>query len=397
MVENIEKYFIDNPLFDNIEENMNIQTPKFLSDFLEFICFSKKVNIENQNKILLNFKNKLFEICFKNSEKLEEFIIANLVSFQRMKNSNVIDEIEYFIKFLNLIKVLTQNLNSTNQIMSNCISQINKILDYLISKDKIYEITNENIIPILKLLELNTEITININSYNPRLIPFLDRIIHFCINYKENKKEKIEKIELMYPNQKNKEIIKFLNQKISKLIISYSDNLKNDINYDILFSFLYEDIKNYIEQNNKYKIFYDKFINTYEEKKNKSISKKKFPMNFLIIKPKPIPSLEPDYDLSFLGDSPEFINEKEKKIKMEKIMKHKVKSTEKQAIRKLKKEARYIDKERQKVIDNINLKRKEDLKLSNQFLEQQNIEYKKMMTSNPKRRFKFKRNKSKKK
>ena len=397
MVENIEKYFIDNPLFDNIEENMNIRTPKFLSDFLEFICFSKKVDIENQNKILLNFKNKLFEICFKNSEKLEEFIIANLVSFQRMKNSNVNDEIENFIKFLNLIKVLTQNLNSTNQIMSNCISQINKILDYLISKDKIYEITNENIIPILKLLELNTEITININSYNPRLIPFLDRIINFCINYKENKKEKIEKIELMYPDQKNKEIIKFLNQKISKLIISYSDNLKNDINYDILFSFLYEDIKNYIEQNNKYKIFYDKFINTYEETKNKTISKKMFPMNFLIIKPKPIPSLEPDYDLSFLGDSPEFINEKEKKIKMEKIMKHKVKSTEKQAIRKLKKEARYIDKERQKVIDNINLKRKEDLKISNQFLEQQNIEYKKMMTSNPKRRFKFKRNKSKKK
>ena len=397
MVENIEKYFIDNPLFDNIEENMNIRTPKFLSDFLEFICFSKKVDIENQNKILLNFKNKLFEICFNNIEKLEEFIIANLVSFQRMKNSNVIDEIEYFIKFLNLIKVLTQNLNSTNQIMSNCISQINKILDYLISKDKIYEITNENIIPILKLLELNTEITININSYNPRLIPFLDRIINFCINYKENKKEKIEKIELMYPDQKNKEIIKFLNQKISKLIISYSDNLKNDINYDILFSFLYEDIKNYIEQNNKYKIFYDKFINTYEETKNKTISKKMFPMNFLIIKPKPIPSLEPDYDLSFLGDSPEFINEKEKKIKMEKIMKHKVKSTEKQAIRKLKKEARYIDKERQKVIDNINLKRKEDLKISNQFLEQQNIEYKKMMTSNPKRRFKFKRNKSKKK
>jgi hypothetical protein len=397
MVENIEKYFIDNPLFDNIEENMNIQTPKFLSDFLEFICFSKKVDIENQNKILLNFKNKLFEICFNNIEKLEEFIIANLVSFQRMKNSNVNDEIENFIKFLNLIKVLTQNLNSTNQIMSNCISQINKILDYLISKDKIYEITNENIIPILKLLELNTEITININSYNPRLIPFLDRIINFCINYKENKKEKIEKIELMYPDQKNKEIIKFLNQKISKLIISYSDNLKNDINYDILFSFLYEDIKNYIEQNNKYKIFYDKFINTYEETKNKTISKKMFPMNFLIIKPKPIPSLEPDYDLSFLGDSPEFINEKEKKIKMEKIMKHKVKSTEKQAIRKLKKEARYIDKERQKVIDNINLKRKEDLKISNQFLEQQNIEYKKMMTSNPKRRFKFKRNKSKKK
>ena len=119
-------------------------------------------------------------------------------------------------------------------------------------------------------------------------------------------------------------------------------------------------------------------------------------MNFLIIKPKPIPSLEPDYDLSFLGDAPEFNNEIEKRKKMEKILKHKFKSTQKQAIRKLKKEARYIDKERQKIIDNINMKRKEDLKISNQFLEQQNIEYKKMMTSNPKRRFKYKKNKNKK-
>ena len=396
MVEDIENFYINNLSFDSVEEKFNIETPKFLYNFLEFICFSKKVDIENQNKILINFKKKFIEICLKNIEKLEEFVIANLVSYQRMKSNDIVNDIESFIKFINTIKTLTNNLNSTNQIMSNCITQINKILDVLLSKEKIYEISNDNIILVLKLIELNTEITINLNSYNPRLIPFIDRIIHFCINYKENKIDnKIKNLKLIYPKEE-KEIFKFINKKISKLIISYSQSLINDINFDIIFSFLYEDIKNYITENDKYKSLYDKFLILYEETKNKVLSKKIFPMNFLIIKPKPIPSLEPDYDLSFLGDAPEFNNEIEKRKKMEKILKHKFKSTQKQAIRKLKKEARYIDKERQKIIDNINMKRKEDLKISNQFLEQQNIEYKKMMTSNPKRRFKYKKNKNKK-
>ena len=396
MVEDIENFYINNLSFDNVEEEFNVETPKFLYNFLEFICFSKKVDIENQDNILINFKKKFIEICLKNIEKLEEFVIANLVSYQRMKSNDIVNDIESFIKFINTIKTLTNNLNSTNQIMSNCITQINKILDFLLSKEKIYEISNDNIILVLKLIELNTEITINVNSYNPRLIPFMDRIIHFCINYKENKIDnKIKNLKLIYPKEE-KEIFKFINKKISKLIISYSQSLINDINFDIIFSFLYEDIKNYVTKNDKYKSLYDKFLTLYEETKNKVLTKKIFPMNFLIIKPKPIPSLEPDYDLSFLGDAPEFNNETEKRNKMEKILKHKFKSTQKQAIRKLKKEARYIDKERQKVIDNINLKRKEDLKISNQFLEQQNIEYKKMMTSNPKRRFKFKKNKNKK-
>ena len=78
---------------------------------------------------------------------------------------------------------------------------------------------------------------------------------------------------------------------------------------------------------------------------------------------------------------------------MERVMKHKIRATEKQAIRKLKKEAKVIDEERQKVIENIDKKRKEDLKITNQFIEQQNIEYKKLMTANEKKRFKFKKNK----
>ena len=40
------------------------------------------------------------------------------------------------------------------------------------------------------------------------------------------------------------------------------------------------------------------------------------------------------------------------------------------------------------------LKRKEDMKFVNQYLEQQNIEYKKMMSSNERKRFKFKKKKT---
>ena len=39
--------------------------------------------------------------------------------------------------------------------------------------------------------------------------------------------------------------------------------------------------------------------------------KKKIPMNYLVIKRKPIPCLEPDYDLSFLGDYPEYVNKED--------------------------------------------------------------------------------------
>ena len=54
-----------------------------------------------------------------------------------------------------------------------------------------------------------------------------------------------------------------------------------------------------------------------------------------------------------------------------------------------------MDEERQKVVDEINKKRKEDIKFVNQYLEQQNIEYKKMMSSNERKRFKFKKKKTK--
>ena len=389
-MEQIEKYFIENKKFENIENFIEIRNSNFFTNFLEFITLNKKISIFKQNEILENFRNKLIEISLNYSEKLDEFIISNLVSFQRMKNENFLNEILNFIKFINLIRILTKNLNVTNQIMSNCINQINKILDLLLISEN-YNKINENIIIIIKIIEINVEIILNINCYNPKLIMYLNIIINFLI---ENKDKKIEiinkenKIEYSFNNNNNNNL-NFIHSKISNLINIYSSHLINDINYDILFENLYNSIK--ILNNNNEE--YNNFINTYESILKKIKIKKIFPMNFLILKPKCIQTLEPDYDLSFLGE--EFINLNEKNKRMERILKHKLKDTQKQAVRKLKKEAKIIDKERQIVINKINEKRKEDQKITNQFLEQENIAYKKMMSSNMRKRYKFKKHKNK--
>ena len=388
-MEQIEKYFIENKKFENIENFIEIRNSNFFTNFLEFITLNKKISIFKQNEILENFRNKLTEISLNYSEKLDEFIISNLVSFQRMKNENFLNEILNFIKFINLIRILTKNLNVTNQIMSNCINQINKILDLLLISEN-YNKINENIIIIIKIIEINIEIILNINCYNPKLIMYLNIIINFLIENKEKKIEiinKENKIEFLFNNNNNN--LNFIHSKISNLINIYSSHLINDINYDILFENLYNSIK-ILNNNNE---DYNNFINTYESMLKKIKIKKIFPMNFLILKPKCIQILEPDYDLSFLGE--EFINLNEKNKRMERILKHKLKDTQKQAVRKLKKEAKIIDKERQIVINKINEKRKEDQKITNQFLEQENIAYKKMMSSNMRKRYKFKKHKNK--
>ena len=391
-MEQIEKYFTNkNNNFENIENSIDIRNSNFFINFLDFITLNKKISIFKQNEILKNFHNKLIEISLSFSEKLDEFIISNLVSFQRMKKENFLNEKINFIKFINLIRVLTNNLNVTNQVMSNCINQINKLLDILLITENNNNI-KENIIIIIKIIEMNIEINFNINCYNPKLIMYLNIIINFLIENNEKKIEIIQdenKIEYSYNNNYNNNNLSFIHSKISNLINVYSSHLINDINYDIIFKNLYNSIK-ILNYNND---DYNNFLNIYEDTLKKIKIKKILPMNFLILKPKCIQTLEPDYDLSFLGD--EFINLNEKNKRMERILKHKLKDTQKQAVRKLKKEAKIIDKERQIVIDKINEKRKEDQKITNQFLEQENIAYKKMMSSNMRKRYKFKKHKNK--
>ena len=270
---------------------------------------------------------------------------------------------------------------------------LNNTMEEFINKsnDK-YKIDESNIFPILKLIELKLDLSININLYNPRLIIFISRVLTYLIqNKNNNNNNKINNISKFYPdiNTKKFNIEKFIIEKSEETINKLVGNTKNDINYEIIFK-----IYVIINTNDIFKNNFSKFIFQIIIIKAIKIFRKKIHMNYLVIKKKPIQFLQPDYDLSFLGDFPEYVNIEEKNKKMNYILKHKTRNTEKQAIRKLKKEAKVLDEEREKVIDDINKKRKEDLKFVNQYLEQQNIEYKKMMSSNERKRFKFKKKKT---
>ena len=395
----MEEFFLDKKYEkENIENYIDLNQKKHFSKFLEFICQSKKLNINQQYEILLSLKDQLIIYLLNNNEYLDEYIIANLVTYQNIqkdiisKENNLLD----FIKLMNFIKVFTLNINMTSQVMSNCITLLNSIIEEYINKSNdAYQINESTIFPILKLVELNVSLCININSFNPRLIVYISRLLDFGLKC-ENKKEFPKIILSLYPdaNIKAIKLKDFIMNKLSIPLSELSDNLKNDINYDILFKDIYFKLNEAFNDSKEIQKYFSNFIEEYNSIIQKVKIKKKIPMNYLIIKKKPIACLEPDYDLSFLGDYPEYVNKEEQNKKMTNILKHKTRNTEKQAIRKLKKEARVIDVERQKVIDNINRKRKEDIKFVNQYLEQQNIEYKKMMSSNERKRFKFKKKKT---
>ena len=391
----MEEYFLSKKYIkEDIENYIDLNQKKNFANFLEFICQSKKINISEQYIILETLREKLIIYLLNNREYLDEYIIANLVTYQNIIKDLITNEKSLldFIKLINFIKVFTLNINMTSQIMSNCMNILNNTIEEFINKsnDK-YEIDESNIFPILKLIELNIDLSININSYNPRLIIFISRVLTYLIQNKNNN-NKINNISKFYPdiNTKKINIEKFIIEKSEEIINKLSDDTKNDINYEIIF----KDIYDIISANDIFKNNFSKFISDYNDKSHKNFLKKKIHMNYLVIKKKPIQFLQPDYDLSFLGDFPEYVNIEEKNKKMNYILKHKTRNTEKQAIRKLKKEAKVLDEEREKVIDDINKKRKEDLKFVNQYLEQQNIEYKKMMSSNERKRFKFKKKKT---
>ena len=393
----MEEYFFEKKYEkEDIENYIDLNQKKNFSNFLEFIFQSKKINISEQNAILETLREKLIIYLLNNREYLDEYIIANLVMYQNIIKDLINNEKSLidFIKLINFIKVFTLNINMTSQVMSNCLNIINNLIEEYINKSNdLFEINENSIFPILKLIELNLDLSININSYNPRLIIFISRVLNFLIQNKNNNNNKINNINIYYPDAKDTKKInynKFITEKIEEIIEKLSINSKNDINYEIIFKEIYE----IINANDIFKNNFSKFILDYKDKSQKNFLKKKIHMNYLVIKKKPIQFLQPDFDLSFLGDFPEYVNIEEKNKKMNYILKHKTRNTEKQAIRKLKKEAKVLDEEREKVIDDINQKRKEDLKFVNQYLEQQNIEYKKMMSSNERKRFKFKKKKT---
>jgi len=188
----MEEYFLKNKYIkEDIENYIDLNQKKNFAAFLDFICQSKKVNIFQQNMILNSLREKLIIYLLNNREYLDEYIIANLVTYQNIQKEIIKNEKSLidFIKLINFMKIFTININMTSQVMSNCVNLLNNIIEELInnSSDK-FEINESNIFPILKLLELNIDISININSYNPRLIIFISRVL-FYIQQKNKKND----------------------------------------------------------------------------------------------------------------------------------------------------------------------------------------------------------------
>jgi hypothetical protein len=168
-----------------------------------------------------------------------------------------------------------------------------------------------------------------------------------------------------------------VNNNIRILLDTISDLIEiEDINTDKIFTRIVDMISDKKFENEE---IAKNIIKCYFDKCNKLKLKKSIQINFLRIKRKPIQELEPEID----GERRD----------MTKILEEKLKKTKKQAIRSIKKEARVIDTQRQQVLKKMDSKRKEEMKSSNQFIEQTNVDYKKLMTSQTKKRFKLKHNK----
>ena len=274
----MEEYFFEKKYEkEDIENYIDLNQKKNFSNFLEFICQSKKINISEQNAILETLREKLIIYLLNNREYLDEYIIANLVMYQNIIKDLINNEKSLidFIKLINFIKVFTLNINMTSQVMSNCLNIINNLIEEYINKSNdLFEINENSIFPILKLIELNLDLSININSYNPRLIIFISRVLNFLIQNKNNNNNKINNINIYYPDAKDTKKInynKFITEKIEEIIEKLSINSKNDINYEIIFKEIYE----IINANDIFKNNFSKFILDYKDKSQKNFLKKK--------------------------------------------------------------------------------------------------------------------------
>ena len=107
----MEEYFLEEKyLKENIEDYIDLNQKKNFAKFLEFICQSKKLNIGKQNKILLSMREKLIIYLLNNNEYLDEYIIANLVTYQNIQkeivsNSNTLQYFKYKHDFTSNVKL----------------------------------------------------------------------------------------------------------------------------------------------------------------------------------------------------------------------------------------------------------------------------------------------------
>jgi len=422
---------------------------KYLENILQYLFrfIIEDLHLKNSRKFIEKFFGVIIDLAFLYQEKFNQLtkdfltekadIILNGLNMEREIDKVGKDPkslLSQLIKSGVLFSYLTFNIKQTNQLISNfilvCVSVLNGFKIHLDTTDK----REFNKILNLKFVFISLLIIIseNINCFNPDVLNSLKSILNLFeimeltntndIDNKNTAEQLINDLvfgsssfdlfafnKINSENDSNNNISMFIFLK--KLINIHLDLLKfhkDDINFNILFADNYSFFKNlekFLEENLKQKQYLDFYQGYYSENylsklneislvyetyKEKSLSKKNVQINFLVLKPKAIPSLEPEYEFGPI----DFVKRKEK---VNKAIEGKIKKTKKQAIRNLKKESRILDQERQKVLKKMQHKRKEDQKFSNQFIEQQNQECKKMMTSNPKKRFKLRNGKINKK
>jgi hypothetical protein len=410
-------------LFDSYKLTNNIDQKKSLKQFLKFILMDlKNKNVEEAYKFIKILYTNIHRLCTVFQEILNEEIKLHISELETdvFKNFETFIEdtnkIQIVVNFSVLIVLLTNNLNQPNQILTNYILILNSLIDRL-SMINDEEILQKNILLKFHFILVLNSLSENTYSYNPSLINHYENIFHFLKtkfiqknftpkNYSDNHEVK----SILYLinstiNNKNpqkisnfldEKLITFLYTKITTNLSKYINAFHNDLNIEIILKNIILCIISINENLINKKISTQDpiikighvIIDTYEEIKIKNYNKKCIEINFLKLKKKEIQSLDPEIESSFLGRS--FIRTEAENQKVSRAIQKKIKSTKRQAIRNLKKEALVIDVQRQKKVKLIDDKRKEDQKLSNQFIEQQNVEYKKMVTSQGKKRFKLK-------
>jgi hypothetical protein len=410
-------------LFDSYKLTSNVEQKKSLKQFLKFILADlKNKNVEEASNFIKIFYRNIHRLCLTFQEILNEQIKLHISELETDVFKNFEDfidnskKIQILVNYSLLIVSLTNNLNQPNQILTNYILILNYLVDRLLISDDDGKILHKNIFLKFYLVGVLNSLSENTNSYNPNLINQYDNFLNFLKNkfsqktfipkenYNDNNDNLLHLInsslnnENIFSNFSDENFIIFLYSKIIKNLSQYIHSNNDEINIEIIFKNIILNIisinenllKKQISQNNPLITSGHNIIERYEEIKTKNYKKKSIEINFLKLKKKEIPSLDPEIESSFLGRS--FIRTEAENQKVNRAIQKKVKSTKKQAIRNLKKEAMVIDVQRQKKLRLVDDKRKEDQRLSNQFIEQQNIEYKKMVTSQGKKRFKLKGN-----
>jgi hypothetical protein len=426
--EDIEKIFSSMKVEDisaNLSELLKaykvsniVQNKKALKLFFEYILEYSIYNV-SINRIF-DFMKVMYENILELSHlfqaELNEFIKKKITEIEQviLKKSNDLMNFErILINISLLIAYLTEKINQPNQILSNFITLLNIYINELPVELELEMGENfKNLFKKIYFIGILQVLSENTNSFNPILFNQIDSVCNIILEFLSKNKETFSISSAEFKNEsilnilQNEIPLENTNTKFNQIINSYLkliqiiSNLveqnKEEINFDVIFSKIIEKINNIEKYIQKFEVINNditkQLLNKYETYKTKNLEKKNISINFMIIKRKAITTLEPDYEQSFLG---KLIQNKSDNEKVAKAISKKIKNTKKQAIRNLKKEGKIIDVQRQKKHRSIEAKRKEELKASNQFVEQEKLEYKKLVTSQPKKRFKMKKSRGK--